>query len=282
MTERDQGNDANIGNFNRREHDALERERRQAMSELGESGVMGVDMDKWSKVERATRGKDAKEKQDGPKELGPGGKAILGFALNRDEESDENDASLAIDDDSVRRTWKSGRQEDDPAMFPKELRNELRKGKGSSSTEDNETAAPPRRMSYEDRLQGIGLTMKEAQQLVDDLLTSGFVEKTYPLTHNRSVTFRSRDADDMRRALDEIEDYNPKFAPTSSHILSMNTLAASLVNLAGKDYTSYSMEAKKEMLRKLPEVALRLLTSKLNQFDNMLLTVMDEDAIVNF
>ena len=282
MTEQDQKDGKNIGNFKRRYSMLdLDQERRQAMSELGEVGA-GMNMDQWSEVERTTRGEPPKEEQDGSKELGPGGKAILGFALNRDEEpaAEKNDP-LTIEDENVRRAWEAGRQQDDPAMFPKELRDELRKKKGEQDNR-GEPAPPPKRMSYEDRLQEIGLSMKEAQQLVDDLLTKGYVEKTYPLTHSRSVTFRSRDADDMRRALDEIEDYNPKFAPTSSHILSMNTLAASLVNLAGTDYSSYSIAAKKEMLQKLPEVTLRLLTSKLNQFDNMLLTVMDEEAIVTF
>jgi len=137
-------------------------------------------------------------------------------------------------------------------------------------------------LTYEDRLKKHKLTIDEARHILDLLLTNNRFEKTYKVTGNVTVTFQTRTPDDLERVMRRIEDDNPKFPGTVSTIVAKYNLAASIVQFKGMEFRDKELRDKFVFVNKMPEVFFRLLLVKLNNFDQMIMDVVDEGAIENF
>ena len=136
--------------------------------------------------------------------------------------------------------------------------------------------------TYQERLREHKISMKEAQEIVDVIMTKGVYEKTYPLTSKTNVTFRSRDVGDQERTQDTLEEQTPQFMGTVNMIMAKYNLAASLVELASHKFGEDDFDKALEFVGQLPHVLFNVLVAKLSMFDELVLTVMDEGAIENF
>jgi len=139
-------------------------------------------------------------------------------------------------------------------------------------------------LTYEQRLAQHKVTREEALQIVDDIMTKGLYTRDYKITGKTDVTFRSRDLGDQERAQQALEEQVPQFSGTVSIILAKHNLAASLAKFGDKEFPDTDDGFKKAyaFVGKLPHMLFNVLVSKLSQFDELVLTVMDEGAIENF
>jgi len=148
---------------------------------------------------------------------------------------------------------------------------------------DIESVEKAPELTYVGRLDAIGLSREDAEEIIDAMLVKGEFRKTYQITKKHSVTFRSRILEDQNRALDVIEVKNPQYPSTVGNIVSECNLAASIVQFRDIEFADDMPIAKRlEWTRKLPDTVATILASKLSKFDNMLMTVLDEGAIENF
>jgi len=136
--------------------------------------------------------------------------------------------------------------------------------------------------TYQERLREHGITVEEAREIVDTIMTTGVYEKTYALTSKINVTFRSRDLGDQERTQNTLEEEQPQFMGTVNMIMAKHNLAASLVALANTRFAEDEFDKALAYVRKLPHVLFNVLAVKLSAFDELVLTVMDEGAIENF
>ncbi len=136
--------------------------------------------------------------------------------------------------------------------------------------------------TYQERLKEHKVTLDEARKIVDKIMTTGVYERTYQLTAQTSVTFRSRDLGDQERTQNTLEDQQPQFMGTVNMIMAKYNLAASLVELAGNKFSDDDVEKALTFVSRLPHVLFNVLVAKLSSFDELVLTVMDEGAIENF
>ena len=136
--------------------------------------------------------------------------------------------------------------------------------------------------TYQERLKEHKISLKEAREIVDTIMTKGVYERTYPLTSKTEVTFRSRDLSDQERTQNTLEEQQPQFMGTVNMIMAKQNLAASLVALGTHTFSEDEFEKALQFVGKLPHVLFNVLVAKLSLFDELVLTVMDEGAIENF
>jgi hypothetical protein len=137
-------------------------------------------------------------------------------------------------------------------------------------------------LTYDEKLVEHDLTKTQALEILDAMFTKGYFEKTYKLSGNIFVTFRTRRADDQDRLLQRIEAESPQFPATISNLVSKYNLAASLWTYKDESFEEMTFKLRYDYVSNLPDIVLRLLCVKLSRFDRMMLDVMDEGAIANF
>ena len=147
-------------------------------------------------------------------------------------------------------------------------------------------------LTLQDILKEHKISNSEAEEMVDCLMQGKEVIKTYSLTKRFKVTFRSRLLKHQNQTLDALEQYNPVLPMTTGSLIAQHNLAQSIVGVAYESldksaghntpFVDSSLEDKLKWVSGLSENVGRLITSKLSQFDNMLLGLMDEGIISNF
>lgn len=160
---------------------------------------------------------------------------------------------------------------------PEELEKEL------EAAVDAVDQAPEK--TWEQRIKELGLSKEDAFKIIDEMLTAGYYEKTYPLTKKVSVTFRTRDFRAHERTQKALEAESPQFMGTVSMIMSKYNLAASLRKFGQQEFKfnkDGQPAAAFDFISGLSYMVFSLLLQKLAKFDELVLTVMDEGALENF
>lgn len=137
-------------------------------------------------------------------------------------------------------------------------------------------------MTYDEKLKAHGITKEQVVEILDAMFTRGFFEKTYKMSGNIFVTFRTRKSEDQDRLLQRLEAESPQFPATVSNLVSKYNLAASLWRYKEQEFGAMEFKARYDYVSSLPDIVFRLLCVKLSKFDQMMLDVMDEGAIANF
>lgn len=137
-------------------------------------------------------------------------------------------------------------------------------------------------VTYASKLAEVGLSKEDAAGMIDQLMTKGYIEKSYPITKNRSVTFRTRSVRHQSLALDALETQSLQYPTSISHLFAVYNLSSSLRKFGKVDFSSFKPEEVKQWVSDLPEVMLHVLGRKLTQFDQEVITVVDEGGLENF
>lgn len=147
--------------------------------------------------------------------------------------------------------------------------------------------------SWKERLREKDISLDKAHTMIDDLITKGFYEESFPITSRISVTFRSRTQYDFQRYLRALEVINPRFNDELHELASRYFLAASLAHFGTTSFdfpdikesrarVDAAFEKRMDWVESQPGHLVILLTQKLNAFDEMLATVFSEGVIENF
>lgn len=145
--------------------------------------------------------------------------------------------------------------------------------------------------AYEKQLKEVGLTREEAARIVDDVLTKGYYEETFPITSRVKVTFRTRLARDIRRVHERLEADRYTIDSHYSMALSRYLLAASLSSFGTTKFafpqgvteeTEKAYQARLEFVDGLSEPALQTIYPRLAKFDRKVAVAFQEGAIENF
>jgi hypothetical protein len=139
--------------------------------------------------------------------------------------------------------------------------------------------------TWEERLNDLGVSKEEAFKIVDEVMNKGTFTRAYAVTKKTTVEFRTRNFSDHERLQHAIEADSPQFMGTMSIIMSKYNLAASLAR-----YGTQTFELNKDgipekafdFIAKLPYMVFTVLLRKLQKFDELVLTVMDDGALENF
>jgi len=135
------------------------------------------------------------------------------------------------------------------------------------------------------------LKKSDAEEIVDCLMQGKEYQKTYKLTKDYNVTFKSRLMSHQNQTLEALEAYNPSLPMTTGSLISQHNLAQSIVRVerdtsnesgSSSSFENSSLKDRLDWVSNLSEHVGRLLSSKLAQFDNMLLDLTDEGIIENF
>jgi len=137
-------------------------------------------------------------------------------------------------------------------------------------------------LTYEERLARVGITLKEAEGIVDALMVDNEYRRTYKLTKKHSVTFRTLSLNAQNSALMELERLRPQFPTTVASIIAQYNVANALVEFRGIDFTKMADDDRLEWVRALPESVARALAEKLSEFEKMVKAVMSDGALENF
>lgn len=199
---------------------------------------------------------------------GIGAKAINSFIAGKTPSFDESEKS------------KTQQQDDTPDASAAKAKSMPDKISELESALDRLDTAPE--ITYAERVKKHDLTLEDALTIISEVFDNGFYEKTYQVTPKHSVTFRTRTTSDQDRVLRRIESDAPQYPASISQLLAKYNIAASIVKFKGEDLSKRDFEDKYKMVANLPEVVLRLLSTKLIKFDQMMLAVLDEGAVENF
>lgn len=147
-------------------------------------------------------------------------------------------------------------------------------------------------LNYKERLEEAGVSLDEAEEILDDVLMKGYYEETLPLTKKRTVRFRTRNHKVFTYALDTLESMNVRFANTEMEIMARYGLAGSLVAVTGvtlptvsekdlekgQDLARAQFQARLDWVENQAEPLIRLLSQKLAEFDYKLAAVLSRGA----
>ena len=152
-----------------------------------------------------------------------------------------------------------------------------------------EAETPPKKRSkverYEADLAEQGLTVLEAAAIVDALVTDFYYEEEFSVTKKVRVAFRTRTPAVNKKFNSLMVTTKPQNEAAYFTFLAQVNLAASMVRYGDEEFDVDSEEGFNEAIdfvERLPQPLFSLLTDKLNQFDQKIVTVMRDGCIENF
>lgn len=137
------------------------------------------------------------------------------------------------------------------------------------------------------------ISEEQAARIVDNLLTHGYHEETYPLSNKHRVILRTRERRDAIRLEGVLNTRMPLLQTTVDELQTRYNLAASLAEFRGNRYNfpqegtgaqdvEKFFDERMQVVEKLPDPVFYKLTHKLAQFDRMIAAVMREGVAENF
>lgn len=151
-----------------------------------------------------------------------------------------------------------------------------------------EEAKQAAELTYEDRLTAQGISMAEARELVDAIITKGVYHRIYPITSDYSVTFKTRTAGDNEASLRKLERETFGYAASISNHHTLHNLAYSLHSIGSNEkkkrifFNPEKPDATIKYLHALPTQYFVFLVDLLIKFENLIRTVLEDGAIQNF
>jgi len=148
-------------------------------------------------------------------------------------------------------------------------------------------------LSFEQRLQKVGLSLGDARLIMDTILTNGYYEETVAFNTEKKVVLRTRTYEDTLRAQKFLELESPTFPIAINDLIARYNTAASLARFGDQDFskpegdkTPDSVEAaferRYEFLMRLPTVVVVKLMGLVHKFDIKMQAVFDEGAPKDF
>lgn len=143
-------------------------------------------------------------------------------------------------------------------------------------------------MTYEDRLRAQGISLKEAHEVVDAILTNKVFTKTFPLASGVSVTFKTRTPGDNHESLLALEKATYGYSATIAEHHTTYNLAYSLHSIGSNDLSERTVfdpkrpEQTIKFLRSIPTQYFALLVDLLIKFENLIKAVLEDGVIQNF
>lgn len=146
---------------------------------------------------------------------------------------------------------------------------------------------------YQAHLKEHGITVDEAEEIVDALMTKGYHTETVPLTKRVSVVFRTREHGDTLRLQIALEVNRPNYVHAMEELTARYSLAASLESFGQTAFAHPSPDDNKETVEKLFDVRLKFvermadhvfyrLAQMLSKYDRKIAAVMREGVAENF
>lgn len=140
---------------------------------------------------------------------------------------------------------------------------------------------------YRARLKAAGVTLDEAEGIFDAVFTKGYYEEYVKLGRGQSRrgVFRTRQHEDTLRVQKALELEQPSLNVTQNALINRYNLAASLYEWDGralKHDTDQDFDALLNLVRRLPDPIVSLLTQELAKFDRKTLVVFSDGAVENF
>jgi hypothetical protein len=136
----------------------------------------------------------------------------------------------------------------------------------------------------------------KAAEIVDDLITKGYHEETYPLTARSSVVLRTREHLDTLRLHAALQAQQPVYNDVANEIVIRYNVAASLAAILGPNEKRFTFPTGKEdeaeasklfdermrYVERMPGVFFAKISVKLAEFDRLVLAVMREGVAEHF
>lgn len=148
-------------------------------------------------------------------------------------------------------------------------------------------------MTYLDKLKAFNLTLEQAIQIIDSLVTEGYWEEEIQLSKSVKIKFKSRSAKFNTYLSETIDIADPKKVGKLNHLMALHQVAGSLEQYGPAKMPPIDDEMPKELwekhlkdrvnfISKLPSPVFLVLNSKLSIFDQKLLIIFSEGYEKNF
>lgn len=146
---------------------------------------------------------------------------------------------------------------------------------------------------YQEYLKEQGISLDEAQDIVDSLFTQGYYEEPVPLTKRIKAILRTREHGDTLRLQMALELHRPVYSHVLEEITARYNMAASLTRFGDKVFAHPDRDTDKEEVEKLFDERLKFvermadpafykLSTLLARFDRKVAAVMREGVAENF
>lgn len=160
-------------------------------------------------------------------------------------------------------------------------------------SKDKEDEGKSKEQLYEERLKSVGLTLREARSIMEQMLTSGFYPEDFkigPLT----ITIRTRIYQDMIRVQQALEMEKPDFSTGVNELLNRYNAAASLVKYgeykfehpdpmtASDSEIEAAFDERLKFLKRIPGLAATKVQQYVFEFDQKMMAVFGDGAPQDF
>lgn len=138
---------------------------------------------------------------------------------------------------------------------------------------------------YEKDLEEHDVSLDQAREIVDSIITNLFWEEDVTLTKKLNIAFRTRTAKATLRLNEALKSLTPQHEHGYFTIVAQTNLASSLVKYGDTELDPESKEGFELSLafvNRLPQPLFQLLIEKLGKFDQKINAVMKEGCITNF
>jgi hypothetical protein len=148
-------------------------------------------------------------------------------------------------------------------------------------------------LTYLDKIKAYDLTLEQALQIIDSLVTEGAWEEDIQLSKSVKIRFKTRSAKFNSYLAETIDISDPKKVGKLNHMMALNQVAASLEQYGPakmppldddmpKDLWEANLKQRIAFVSKLPSPVFLIMNSKLSIFDQKLLIIFSEGYEKNF
>jgi hypothetical protein len=151
----------------------------------------------------------------------------------------------------------------------------------------------PKEQLYEENLQKVGLTLREARSIMEQMVTKGYYEEETKIGSLTAI-IRTRVYEDMIRAQRALELYKPDFSSGVQELLNRYNTAASLVRYGDHHFThpdpftasdeeiETAFQPRLRLVTRLPHLVSIRLQQNVFEFDGKMMAVFGEGAPQDF
>ena len=229
------------------------------------------------------------------------GQEPVGSTLSNAEEptpSGNSFEGFPLPDGVVINTPDANVQLEDPAekVDPDNTKLSETEDKAKSETSDTEvledlTRTP--REYWEEDLKALGMTISEAEHILDQVMTTGLYFETYKVGGS-VLKLRTRTTSDADRLMEILQDQKPETTGVYSHLVTRVNLAASLVQYGKRTFkhttptddsrerVDYEWRERYRFCAALPAPAFYTISQILQKFDEKVTLACDARSVENF
>ena len=189
-------------------------------------------------------------------------------------------------------------QLEEPARPVETVNNEIESGENKAEVEASDTdvledlTRTPREY-WEEDLQALGMTVNEAEHILDQVMTTGLYFETYKVGGS-VLKLRTRTTSDADRLMEILQDQKPETTGVYSHLVTRVNLAASLVQYGKRTFkhttptddsrerVDYEWRERYRFCAALPAPAFYTISQILQKFDEKVTLACDARSVENF